>query len=111
MQEKLEEIRKPTTNARPLDWGPHPPRRLRKAKDIHAHMSNPDNWQIDGESISDWFIVEEVVYWYNSHHRYDITSNWLANVFCRNPRRFQKGHNVARKGFQSNKVVALWKAI
>ncbi len=102
---------------RPLDWGPHPPRRLRKARDIHAYMSEPENWYVsdynhDWDS-GRWFIVEELVYWYNSHHRYDITSNWLGNVLSKNPLRFEKGPDVYRKsGMTGNsKKVALWRAI
>jgi hypothetical protein len=98
--------RKPTTNAND-DWGPHPPRRLRKAKDIHAHMRRQADYHIKGE----WYTVGELVYWYNNNHRYDITSNWLANVLVRNPRKFVKGPNVAVRGFDSTKVVAVWKAI
>ena len=97
--------RKPTTKAND-DWGPHPPRRLRKAKDIHAHMKT-DTTGFKGE----WYTVGELVYWYNCNYRYDITSNWLANVLVRNPRKFEKGPNVAVRGFDTAKVVAVWKAV
>lgn len=97
------------------DWGPHPPRRLRKAQTIWNHMKHSGRGvAIDGRGSGPWFTAEMVYVWYNENFRYDITVNWLANVLRKNRGAFVKGPNRIVRGSggtNTSKVVAIWKAV
>ncbi len=94
------------------DWGVFPPRRLRKANTIWAHMRNSGRgFDKDGVSEGPWFTAEMIYVWYNENYRYDITPNWLGNVLGKNTTAFEKGQNVRTFSHGGGKVVALWKAI
>lgn len=100
-----------TTTESP-DWGPHPPRRLRKAQTIWDHMKHSGRGvAIDAKGEGPWFTAEMIYVWYNENFRYDITVNWLSNVLRKNRGAFVKGPDRRIMGHNGGKLVAIWRAI